>query len=104
MGSVRRSRQVVPSQGPAWRGRAACRPDEGHDPALWFPRETPEWATREEQRAAQRVRHEMTEQARAICMTCEVRAECGQYASDTNETEGIWGGHTPSERGVTPLR
>jgi hypothetical protein len=87
-----------------WRDQAVCRPGNGHDPRLWHPREPLEWATRQEQRAAQRIRHEMTEEARALCMTCPVRDECLDYALDTGETEGIWGGLTPEERGVTPLR
>lgn len=103
MGS--RSRRVLPSFNlEAWRERAECRPGNGHDHQLWFPRDPQEWATREEQRAVQRIRRDMTEEARAICMTCQVRDECLDYALDTGETEGIWGGLTPQERGVTPLR
>ena len=36
--------------------------------------------------------------AKAICATCPVAAECLTWAIETNQTEGIWGGHTPKER------
>lgn len=87
-----------------WRDQAECRPGNGHDHRLWFPLEVREWATRKEQRALQRIRNDMTEEARAICMSCVVRDECLDYALNTGETEGIWGALTPQERGATPLR
>ena len=30
--------------------------------------------------------------AKRICLKCEVRVECLQYAVDNNEQHGIWGG------------
>jgi len=36
--------------------------------------------------------------AKAICATCPVRVECAEYAIDTCEAFGIWGGLSPKER------
>lgn len=36
--------------------------------------------------------------AKAVCATCPVAGECLTWAIETNQTEGIWGGHTPTER------
>lgn len=36
--------------------------------------------------------------AKAICATCPVADECLTWAIESNQTEGIWGGHTPKER------
>lgn len=36
--------------------------------------------------------------AKALCATCPVAGECLTWAIETNQTEGIWGGHTPTER------
>lgn len=36
--------------------------------------------------------------AKAICATCPVADECLSWAIETNQTEGIWGGHTARER------
>lgn len=37
-------------------------------------------------------------QAKAVCAGCPVAAECLTWAIETNQPEGIWGGHTPKER------
>jgi WhiB family redox-sensing transcriptional regulator len=37
-------------------------------------------------------------QAKAVCSTCPVAAECLTWAIETNQSEGVWGGHTPHER------
>jgi WhiB family redox-sensing transcriptional regulator len=37
-------------------------------------------------------------QAKAICASCPVASECLTWAIETNQSEGIWGGHTPKER------
>lgn len=36
--------------------------------------------------------------AKAICATCPVADECLTWAIESNQAEGIWGGHTPKER------
>lgn len=36
--------------------------------------------------------------AKAVCVTCHVRAECLDHAMTVNEQYGIWGGLTPTER------
>jgi len=44
------------------------------------------------------VRAELAQPAKSVCRRCPVKAECLQYALDTGEREGIWGGLTPGER------
>jgi WhiB family redox-sensing transcriptional regulator len=36
--------------------------------------------------------------AKAVCATCPVARECLAWSIETNQTEGIWGGHTSKER------
>lgn len=36
--------------------------------------------------------------AKELCAGCPVAGECLTWAVETNQTEGIWGGHTPLER------
>lgn len=36
--------------------------------------------------------------AKAVCASCPVADECLSWSIETNQTEGIWGGHTPKER------
>lgn len=36
--------------------------------------------------------------AKAVCATCPVAGDCLTWAVETNQSEGIWGGHTPMER------
>ena len=38
--------------------------------------------------------------AKAVCATCPVASECLTWAIETNQSEGIWGGHTSRERRV----
>ncbi|MBT2508857.1 WhiB family transcriptional regulator [Streptomyces sp. ISL-98] len=35
---------------------------------------------------------------RRICMACEVRTECLEYALTTPERQGVWGGLSENER------
>ena len=66
-----------------WRHRAACR---DQDPELFFPVSEMGPGARQ------------TEQAKAVCARCPVRAECLEYALDNALDHGIYGGMTESER------
>lgn len=66
-----------------WRTRSACR-DE--DPELFFPIGTTGPAV------------EQTDAAKRVCMVCEVREECLEFALATNQDAGIWGGLAEDER------
>ncbi len=61
-----------------WQERANCL---GVDPDLFFPE-----------------RGASTREAKAVCGSCEVRAECLEYALDHAEKFGIWGGLSERER------
>lgn len=39
-----------------------------------------------------------TREAKRVCLTCEVRAECLDYALGNDERFGIWGGLSERER------
>lgn len=39
-----------------------------------------------------------TRTAKKICQTCPIIDKCFEYALETNQTHGIWGGTSPSER------
>lgn len=39
-----------------------------------------------------------TREAKQVCLGCDVRAECLQYALDNDERFGIWGGYSERER------
>lgn len=66
-----------------WRTRSACR-DE--DPELFFPIGTTGPAV------------EQTDAAKRVCMRCDVREECLEFALATNQDAGIWGGLAEDER------
>lgn len=36
--------------------------------------------------------------AKAVCASCPVASECLSWSIETNQVDGIWGGHTPKER------
>lgn len=69
-----------------WRERAACLE---YPAVLFFGLDDAE--TPVERRARE-------EKAKRVCLTCEVRHECLEYALDTREPYGIWGGLTEIER------
>lgn len=71
------------SELPAWRAKAAC---IDNDPEWFFPQGTTGSA------AAQ------AEAAQAVCADCPVAAECLDYALDTGQDAGVWGGKTEDER------
>lgn len=70
--------------GRTWRDSAACREE---DPELFWP------AGYTGPGALQ------AEQAKAVCRTrCPVMGQCGEFAIDTRQDDGVWGGLTPDER------
>lgn len=70
---------IRPLPGRAWVKQAAC---AGQDPELFF---------------AEHATGSYTE-ARTICATCPVTAECLAWAVNTNTKFGLWGGLTPHQR------
>lgn len=66
-----------------WRHKAACR-DE--DPDLFFPIGVTGPAL------------EQVERAKVICARCEVCDQCLEWALDTGQDVGVWGGKTEDER------
>lgn len=66
-----------------WRFRSACRSE---NPELFFPhREDGPWAVQ-------------VAEAKAVCARCPVQSECLQWALDTRQDTGVWGGLSESER------
>lgn len=69
--------------GSTWRSQARCL---GSDPALFFP----VGSTGDPLIQA--------EAAKRVCQECLVRPPCLQFALDTNQDTGVWGGTTEDER------
>lgn len=70
----------------AWRHDAACR---GEDPSLFF---APAYFETRGQKGSREAG------AKEICARCPVRAECLEFALETRETHGVWGGFNEMER------
>ena len=66
-----------------WRDRAAC---WGQEPELFFPDGNTAPALLQ------------TEEAKAICRRCEVAEACLQWAMETGQDTGVWGGQSEGER------
>jgi WhiB family transcriptional regulator, redox-sensing transcriptional regulator len=66
-----------------WRQQAACL-DE--DPELFFPVGTTGPAL------------EQVEQAKQVCRSCVVIEECLEWALQSNQDAGVWGGLSEDER------
>ncbi|GGQ67754.1 MULTISPECIES: WhiB family transcriptional regulator [Streptomyces] len=66
-----------------WREHAACRHE---DPDLFFPIGTSGPALLQ------------MEQAKAVCGRCPVREACLDWAMETDQTLGVWGGTGENER------
>lgn len=89
-----------PANDDTWRAAAACNPTTATETlvTLFF----------EVERAPKRHRQNQTmdlvfepgqeAQAKAICHTCPVQADCLVFAIDNKENDGIWGGATTHER------
>ncbi|MBT3155155.1 WhiB family transcriptional regulator [Streptomyces sp. CHD11] len=67
----------------SWRSGAACRTA---DPELFFPIGTSGPALMQ------------TEQAKAVCRGCPVREQCLDWALETGQSIGVWGGTSETER------
>lgn len=66
-----------------WRDDAACRHTNAE---LFFPAGSTGDAV------------DQIDAAKAVCMTCPVRAACLQFALESNQESGIWGGKDEDER------
>ncbi|MBV9384132.1 MAG: WhiB family transcriptional regulator [Streptosporangiaceae bacterium] len=66
-----------------WREAGACL---SADPDLFYPISTTGLALAQ------------IAKARTICSRCEVRRQCLEFAMETGDMHGIWGGTTPEER------
>ncbi|MEU7088046.1 WhiB family transcriptional regulator [Streptomyces achromogenes] len=66
-----------------WRENGACR-DE--DPELFFPIGSTGPALLQ------------IEEAKAVCRRCPVLETCGQWALETHEPHGVWGGMSEDDR------
>ena len=66
-----------------WVHRARCK-DE--DPELFFPVGTTGPAA------------DQVDAAKSICMQCEVRGQCLEWAMATGQDAGVWGGLSEEER------
>ncbi|MBM3827902.1 MAG: WhiB family transcriptional regulator [Actinobacteria bacterium] len=67
----------------SWRSEAICRDT---DPELFFPVGTTGQALLQIDRAKQ------------VCNECNVRVSCLEFALETNQDSGIWGGTSEEER------
>ena len=84
-GIIKKMTRPVVEQSYHWQSDAACRKA---DPNLFFgPQHEPR-----EVKAAREIK------AKAICATCPVRAQCLEFAIETNEPFGVWGGLNELER------
>lgn len=66
-----------------WRELAACQPE---DPELFFPI------------SGTGLGQLQTARAKAVCRGCPARQPCLDYALDTRQAHGIWGGLSETER------
>jgi WhiB family redox-sensing transcriptional regulator len=69
-----------------WQEQAACR---DYDNELFFG---PDHSESELEKQTREMR------AKAVCKTCPVAAPCLEFAMETNQKYGIWGGLTDKER------
>lgn len=68
---------------PTWRANAACL---DMDPETFFPQGTTGSAL------------DQIDRAKAVCANCPVITACLDYALDTGQDAGVWGGTTEDER------
>jgi WhiB family redox-sensing transcriptional regulator len=72
-----------------WRHRAICR---NEDPDLFFPIGTTGPALLQ------------IEQAKAVCHRCPVMDQCRQWAMESGQDIGVWGGLSEDERRAAKRR
>jgi WhiB family transcriptional regulator, redox-sensing transcriptional regulator len=78
--------RLVASRNEGWQLAAACR---GADASLFF---APNYFERREEKDGREAK------AKAICARCSVRRPCLEYALETREPHGVWGGLNEFER------
>jgi WhiB family redox-sensing transcriptional regulator len=69
---------IVEAEALAWQSQALCAQT---DPEAFFPE-----------------KGGSTREAKRVCLSCEVRVECLEYALAQDERFGIWGGLSERER------
>lgn len=57
-------------------------------PEIFFPEDIPE----------PDIRRQLTIIAKEMCSDCPVKIQCFEYALETDQRHGIWGGTSPDER------
>ena len=72
------SEDTIEREAMAWSAYGSC---ASEDPELFFPEPGAD-----------------TSEARAICRSCPVRRMCLDYAIETHQKFGIWGGMTENQR------
>lgn len=72
------SEEIAAGRKPKWQDQALCAQT---DPESFFPE-----------------KGGSTRPAKKICLGCEVRAECLEYALVNEERYGVWGGYSERER------
>lgn len=66
-----------------WRSYAAC---TGQDPEMWFPI------------GDNNAARAQADEAKAVCRRCPAQEWCLQWALETRQDTGVWGGLTEQER------
>ena len=73
-----------------WRDYAAC---HGDNPEKWFP-----VADENRDRGESASARQQADAAKAVCNRCPVRPNCLEWALETGQDYGVWGGMSPNER------
>lgn len=79
-----------------WQEKALC---VGADPEWWFPAHNGPRVRLSTPMARTSQAGQDNLKALRICESCPVKHECAQFARDTNQKWGIWGGEYPIDRG-----
>jgi WhiB family redox-sensing transcriptional regulator len=82
-GTILASSLALGSADYSWRAQAICRDT---DPELFFPVGTTGQALLQ------------LSKAKETCDQCDVKVQCLQFALDTNQDSGVWGGTSEEER------